>query len=397
MTPKKLMIITAGYWQIPVILKAKELGYYVIATDSNPNAEGVEYADEFYNINSLDTDSLINIAVLRNISGVIAEQTDIAVKTAAEIAQALGLRGIGTEVAFKATNKSEMRDICSKAGIPIPKYGCVSSIDDAILIANEIGFPVIIKPTDSQSSKGVAKVNDIFELKKCFDEAMSHSYEGRVLIEELLIGIESSVEAYVKNGVSKVLGISEKTKSMPPYSFDLRLIYPARFSNKLLKELIDLNQLVTNAINIPFGISHAEFIITKKGIYLLEIAARGCGSGVASILIPALTGFDPIAARILDAFGIEYSPVLSNSSNFAILEFLIFDEGKISAIYGLDEALKIPGVLSVDLFIKTGQSLSNVKNGAERHGYCIVIGETFAIVEERIKTVKKYIHVKFES
>jgi biotin carboxylase len=393
MEKKTLLVLTAGYWQKPVIRCAQSLGLHVIATDASANAPSAGLADEFIQVDSLDVERLVEIARRHDVSGVIAEQTDLAVVSAAVVADRCNLPGISVDVAKRATNKKLMRDACAKAGIPIPKYRCVENAKEAIDAANEIGLPVVVKPTDSQSSKGVAKVWNVSDISLWFDHAVQESRESKVLIEQMLTGIESSVEAYVHNGQIVTLGICEKIKSPPPYSFDTRLLYPATFSEETMADLKRTNEDVVRAIGIPFGITHAEYIITPKGVFLLEVAARGCGAGVASVLLPAMTGVDPIKARIKSALGeLEDLPTLM-AKRCGLLEFLMLPRGEILSISGLSEARKIAGVLAVDYFVKAGDRITDIQNGAQRPGYCLVVGDSYSELEHIMIEVKSRLDV----
>src|SRR5262245_5890145 len=168
---KKLLILTAGMWQVPVIARAKELGLTVIATDQNSAAPGLALADVSELVSCLDRDAVLAVARKHRVDGVVAEQTDVAVVTAAHVAQELGLPGIDVDTALRATNKWLMREACRRAGVPIPKYRKVKSPDEARQAAEEIGLPVVVKPVDGQSSKGVAKVWQLSDIPHWYESA----------------------------------------------------------------------------------------------------------------------------------------------------------------------------------------------------------------------------------
>lgn len=393
---KRILIIAAGVWQIPVIQKAKELGLTVICTDKDPNAPGFQYADFHETIDITDLEGTLKTAEKYRVDAVITEQTDIAVPTAAYVAEKLGLPGIGYEVALRATNKFLMREACRKAGIPMPKYHRVNNLSDAIEVAEEIGYPVIIKPVDSQSSRGVAKIFSPDDIKKWFQGAFSSSRSGFCLIEELMVGTESSIEGFVINEKLNIMGICDKTKCPPPYSYDIRLVYPADFDRLTLDKMIDMNQQITNAIGIKYGITHTEMIVTKDGPRLIEIAARGCGSKVASDLIPAMTGIDITKLRILQAFNIKIN-INKTQQKSGILEFIMLPEGKIVEITGLDEVKNINGVLDIHLFVKVGDVVGVIDCGRKRPGYLLAIGDSRGEVIEIAEEVKKKLHIRIET
>lgn len=394
---KRLLVLTAGMWQAPVIARAKELGLTVIVTDHNPSAPGLALADASELVSCLDIEAVLAVARKHRIDGVIAEQTDSAVVTAAHVAQNLGLPGIDVETALRATNKWLMREACRRAGVPIPKYHKVNSAADARQAAEEIGLPVVIKPVDGQSSKGVSKVWDLAEVPGWYEYARTASRCGDVLVEEMLTGTESSAEGFHFGDRLMVFGICEKCKCPPPHSFDVRLIYPASFPEETMAEIREVNRRVIEALGIQMGVTHAEYIVTAKGVYLLEAAARGCGAGVASKLIPAMTGFDPIAARIRQALGEKVDPPMRLTNKFGLLEFLMLPPGRIVSITGIEQARRIPGVVAIEYFVKPGDSIGTIENGAQRPGMLLAVADSRQGLMDLLREVQSTVTVRMEN
>lgn len=394
---KKLLVLTAGMWQAPVIARAKELGLTAIATDHDPDAAGLALADVPEIVSCLDIDAVLAVARKHRVDGVIAEQTDVAVVTAAHVAQALGLPGIDVETALRATNKWLMRETCRRAGIPIPRYRKVDSADEARQAAEEIGLPVVIKPVDGQSSKGVAKVWNLADVPGWYDYARAASRCGDVLVEEMLTGTESSAEGFHFGDRLMVFGVCEKCKCPPPHSFDVRLVYPATFVEETMAEIRDVNCRVIEALGIRMGVTHAEYIVTARGVYLLEAAARGCGAGVASKLVPAMTGFDPIAARIRLALGERVEPPIRLSNKFGLLEFLMLPPGRIASISGLEEARRLPGVVALEYFVRPGDVVGAIENGAQRPGMLLAVANSRQGLIDLLNQVQSVAKVQMET
>jgi biotin carboxylase len=391
---KKLLILTAGMWQVPVITRARELGLTVIATDQNSAAPGLALADVPELVSCLDIEAVLAVARKHRVDGVVAEQTDIAVVTAAHVTQELDLPGIDVDTALRATNKWLMREACRRAGVPIPQYRKVNSADEARQAAEEIGLPVVVKPVDGQSSKGVAKVWKISDIPHWYEGARLASRCGDVLVEEMLTGTESSAEGFHFGERLLVLGISEKWKCPPPHSFDVRLIYPASFPEATMNEIRDVNRRVIEALGIRFGVTHAEYIVTAEGVFLLEAAARGCGAGVASQLIPAMTGFDPISARIRQALGEQIDRPARLDGKFGLLEFLMLPPGRIASIESVEKARRIPGVVALEYFVKPGDSIGAIENGAQRPGMLLAVAESRDGLMDLLKKVHSTVHVR---
>lgn len=375
---KTLLVITGSSWQIPIITKAKEMGIRVLVTDRSPNAPAFGLADGTLIADSFAKETILEWAKSNKISGVISEQTDVGVTTAAYISENLGLPGISYEASQAATNKHIMREVCRDAGVPIPRFEKAVTLDEATNAAASIGYPIVIKPTDAQASRGVAKVWKAEDLPYWFNNAKKHSTSGVLLVEEMLEGCESSVEAFNSNGKITTLGICDKTKCPPPHSFDVQLIYPGRFSQAVLEELENVNMKVIKAIGITHGFSHAEYIVTNRGVKLLEIAARGCGSGVATTLLPAMTGIDLISCRIRQALGDNPRLELPKLVKYGILEFLLLPEGKLTQLSGISAAKQVPGVIALGFKYGIGDIIQPPKSGDQRPGYFHAVADSHA-------------------
>ena len=390
---KKLLVLTAGRYQESVIATAHDMGVVVVATDRNPEARGLMAADFSEVVGAEDLEAILAVARKHRVDGVIAEQTDVAVRGAAYAAEQMGLPGIGYDVSVAATDKWLMRERCRTAGIPGPQYRKVETLEDALAAAEEIGPPIVLKPVDAQASRGVSKIWDLAELPERFASAARYSSSGAFLVEEMMTGAEASLEGFVDGERACVLAISDKTKCEPPFTYDLQLLYPTSLPEAVIAELESVNDRVIRAIGISMGLTHAEYIVTERGVRLLEIAARGCGSHVATLLLPAMTGVDPIRGRIRQAFGVDASLGDPTLRRCGALEFLTLPPGRVTNIAGLSEARRIPGVLDVSCNVAVGDRIGHLENGDERSGYALVAADSREEALSIIASVKSMVRI----
>ena len=96
---KKLMIMGAGIYQVPLILAAKEMGIHTIAVSIPGNYPGFAYADEILHINTVDSQAVLRAAREKQIDGICTAGTDVAVMTIGRVNDAMGLSGISYEAA----------------------------------------------------------------------------------------------------------------------------------------------------------------------------------------------------------------------------------------------------------------------------------------------------------
>jgi formate-dependent phosphoribosylglycinamide formyltransferase (GAR transformylase) len=369
----KILILGASTWHIPWLKKAKALGFIVYATDWSKTAEGKDVPHHFSPIDLRDKEATLAYAQKHQV-GAIFTSAEIGVQTAAYVAAKMGLHYHSEKLAFCATNKFAMREKAQMIGIDIPGYQLASTLAGTLIAAGQIGFPLIIKPVDNFSSKGIYVINNQDELEKAFFKSIACSFDGKVLIEEFMTGTEGSVEALIKNGVPYIMGISKKQKSSLPYRYDLLLEYPGDYSPAQLALIKQFVNKLVSGFEIKNGIIHIEIMVKQLEIKLIEFAIRGCGSKVVTHLMPALTNYDVMAYALWNAFGIQ-KPILFSTKNYGVLKFIMLPKGKIKHITGKETIRKLPGILDFDIERKSGDLIEEIEDGRNRPGYLLAYSE----------------------
>ena len=158
---KKILILGAGIYQVPLIETAKRLGIYTIVASIPGNYPGFELADKVYYENTTDYKKILSIARREEVDGIVTAGTDVAVITIGKVCDALGLRGLSFEAAEIATDKLLMKQCYEKYGVRSAKFRRVSFDDPhyANIIA-DLTLPVMFKSVDSSGSRGIVKVDD---------------------------------------------------------------------------------------------------------------------------------------------------------------------------------------------------------------------------------------------
>lgn len=210
MERQRIMILGAGRDQTAIIKKSRQMGFFVIVVSIPGEYPGFLLADKSYEIDVRQKEAVFEIARLEKICGIVTDQLDASVPTVAYVAEKMGLAGIGFDCALNFTNKYKMRQICTEIGIAVPKYFQAATVEEAKNCANKLGFPLVIKPVDSEGSRGVSKVNRIGELEGKFENALRRSRSKRVIIEEFFLGMEFAVLGFVLDYEYTNLGIGDR-------------------------------------------------------------------------------------------------------------------------------------------------------------------------------------------
>lgn len=329
---KKIAILGASYLQKPLILKAKEMGLetHVFAWKEGNVVE--EISDYYYEISILDKENILTECLKIGIDGIISIASDIAMSTVNYVAAKMDLVGNSIEATYKSTDKYEMRKALKRGGIPCPYF---EFFDEPNFIEkSKFNFPVIVKPTDRSGSRGVTKVESFKGVNLAIVKALNNSINGRVIVEEFIVGREFSIEMISYKGIHYEIAITDKVTTGAPFFVEIEHHQPAHL-NDLQKSVI--NKCVKdslNALGIEHGASHSEVLLTKDGdIRVVEIAARMGGELIGSHMVRLSTGYDFVKGVIQVALG-EFTKLDYNKfkNDFSGVYYVLPKPGKIIAI-----------------------------------------------------------------
>lgn len=384
---KKILIVGASILQLPAIQKAKELGYYVGVADYNPDAIGIPYADEYFNVSTIDIDGIVKVAQDFKPDGIMTLATDMPMRAVAAACQTLGLPGINSETALRATDKGEMIKAFEAHGVEHPWYYIALNEEEFEKVIEKITYPCIVKPTDNAGSRGVVLCCDLDELKKGYAYARCESRGGAVIIEEYLRGPEFSVEVMVVEGEPHVLQITDKITTGAPHFVEMGHSQPTQQSADNQEKIRDLACRAVKAIGINVGPAHVEIILTAHGPKMVELGARMGGDCITTHLVPLSTGIDMVGATIRLACGenIDITPKWNKGS---AIRYFNSHKGVVKAIEGIGEAESIVGVHEISIVHHVGEKIGEIGSSIDRVGFVIAQSET---VDEAVRVCERAI------
>lgn len=388
---KKVLIIGASILQLPAIRKAKDLGYYVGVADFNPEAIGIPYADEYFNVSTIDVDGVVEVAKGFQPDGIMTLATDMPMRAVAAACRELGLPGISPETALKATDKAEMIKAFEAHEVEHPWYFIVSDRTAFDSIIGQISYPCIMKPTDNAGSRGVVLCHNKSELLNGYDYASHESRGGAVIIEEYLQGPEFSIEVMTVNGIPHILQITDKITTGSPHFVEMGHTQPTRQPKGIQEKIKDLTCRAVKAVGINIGPAHVEMILTAQGPKMVELGARMGGDCITTHLVPLSTGIDMVAATIKLACG-EEADIEPKWSKGAAIRYFETPVGVLKSINGLEEARNICGLKEISFVHEIGEAVGEIGSSVDRIGFVIAQDETAEsaanICEQARKTIK---------
>ena len=300
---KKVLIVGAGFLQDFVIRRARELGYYTIAIDGNPNAVGLKHADKSAAINIIDREACYRFAMNEGVDGVITAATDYGVLSVSYIAEKLGLPGLKYETARRIKNKYRVRQRLIEAHVDDTREAYIAD-RGTNLHELDIHYPVMVKPCDGSGSRAVQRVDNPGELVAACKAAMESSLIGKALIETFVAGKEYGAESMVVNDEIHVLGIMKKFMTEPPYYAELGHQIPSELPDTLERKAKSCVEKAIRALEINHGAINMDLIIGDDGdVHIVDVGARMGGNMIGPCIIPIGTGFSYMENLIRTAVG----------------------------------------------------------------------------------------------
>lgn len=387
--PKLIMVLAGSAWQIPIVKKIKSMGFKTLVVNLYIDSPAFEYSDYHEVADILDKETCLDIARKYNIDAILSEQSDIAMNTVAYIANILKLPSIGEECASLYTNKLLMRDFSRDNNLPYPEYEICYTAKEVEDFFVQIKHEMIIKPLDSNSSRGVFKISNVENIQNKFTEALSFSKVVKAVIAERFIeGTEFTIDGLKTKGNHLTLAISEKKH----YSYNSNIAYELFFSHYSTKynydKLKKINDRFVEQSDLPDGsLTHAEYKFENGKFYLIEIAARGGGNLVSSDIVPIMSGVDTYQYLINTALGLPNKAVNVNDkllTRCAVLYFFDTPDngGLVKGIEGVDFLEKSKNILTYKLNFKVGDKIERAKNDAERIGFYIAYADSRKELED---------------
>ncbi len=372
----KVLVLAGGYPQIALIKELKKRGYTVLLADYYADAIAREYADSFYQISTLDVEAVTRLAQQEQVDLLITACTDQALHTVAMVSEKLGLPCyIDYRTALNVTNKQYMKQVFADNGIPTARHLVATTLNEADV--SSMRFPLIVKPADCNSSKGVQKVYDSKELNEAFEAAVSLSRTDTAVIEEFVEGLEITVDVQVVDGKAIVLSKAYSDKIKDDSKF---VIYRTRFpvceTDAVHRQIEDTAQRIADSFGLRNSLMLIQLISDGKQIYVLEFSAR-TGGGVKHELIRNVCGFDVISAVVDLTLGLQPELKLrAPLKKYITNTFIYCHPGVYDHLEGFEE-LREEGVIdSYFVFRAKGTRFNGVNASGDRVGGFTIMSDT---------------------
>ena len=390
---KKLMVMGAGTYQVPLIKRAKALGIYTIAVSIPGKYPGFQYADEVCYEDTRNYERILEIAREKHIDGIVTAGTDVAVITIGKVCDELGLRGLSFEAAQIASDKIRMKEKYEEYGVRTARFREVSFTDDLEERIRGLEYPLIFKAVDSSGSRGIVRVNSRGEFAQAVEYVKGTTKKDSFLIEEFIEGEEFGAQAFVQDGKLEFIlphgdYVFHGDTGVPighfaPYDLPEEVIQDARIQLEKAARAMGLDNCAINA----------DFILRNNQTYVLELGGRS-GATCLVELVSIYYGFDYYEKLIRVALGEKVDfPQNSAVPNASML--LRSDKDGVIKSQRNDNPPD-PDIYEVQFDYEVGDPVKKFHVGPNRIGHVVTKGETLDIAVAKLKEALAKVHIEVE-
>jgi biotin carboxylase len=309
---------------------------------------------------------------------------DIRITEAARLAERLKLRFLNTKSAVAMRDKFTVRTILAGKGINQPEFALATNNQQLRAAIDNMGFPVLVKPSDGYGSQNIATFlteDDLNPLLDPLDDYLPCQTDygfgvkanDRLLIERYISGQLVGCDTLTQNGKHIMLGINEKLMYPPPSSAIKGSCFPSEQYE--IDKIQDYVFSILDALDFNDGVTHTEILLSQEGPLLVEVNPRLVGAKIPRLLNLALGR--SIHADVID---LHLGKPLSERSyrseyGFAVSRWITTEvTGSLEDV--IIPPIPNPGIRHVEILKKPGDSVSYPYQNNDRIGYIMTLGDT---------------------
>lgn len=357
---KKVLITGGSHSELPLILAAKELGYFVITTGNNIDGIGHKISDEYIRGDFSDMDFVLHLAKSRNVDGIISGCNDFAYISTAYACEKLNFKGHDNfQTACSFHQKNSFMNKAKKAGASIPKTIFCSNYDDVINAVQLIGFPIIIKPVDLTGGKGVSVCKSFKEIKTAFITARNCTRQSGVVVEQFVEGTNHGASFLIKD------------KKVCFSFFDNEQYYknkylvsgactPSTLKQKSKQLLINDIEAISLEYNLCDGLFHTQFILNSEGIPVIIDPCRRAPGDLYIKLVEYSTGVNYAMEIVKSELGFPLNSKYNIENKCVARECIMTDKNGTFDCIEIDDTIK-SNIIDLFVWAKSGDLIDDYK------------------------------------
>lgn len=365
---KRLLVLGGTSASLNVVKEAHKMGMYVIVTDMEESGVSKEIADESYRISTIDIEGLKKLIKEKNIDGVFCGPSEFNLVNVLNVCKAAGLPFYATREQWDiCSNKANFKELCRSYGVPcVPEYGLTGELCEEALA--RIEYPVILKPVDGCSSKGISVCSSKDQVEDAFKKALSYSESKKVILEKYIQnkGVGVSARYIVSDGDVRLSLMGDRYVLDPVERSALitaLIIYPSKYTKDYIEHVDAKVSRMFQGIGIQNASLFMQALPEAGNLYFHEMGLRLSGGLTYEITGPA-NGINDMQMMIRYAVGETFctaeekkriDPYLGGKC--AAIFSVAVKPGVIGKIEGLSEIFEKIDITSFSQYYQLGDSI----------------------------------------
>jgi len=412
-----LLLLPSGTYKAPDFLDAaRRLGADVVVASETEQTLADAMGDRALVVDLADPKGsaakITALAARLPLDAVVAVD-DQGLLIAALAAHELGLPANDAEAVRRTRNKAAMRAALAAAAFPAahvteggdrpallqPSYRVVGPGDDVVAAAEEIGWPVVVKPVSLSASRGVIRADEPAAAKEAAARVRAildgdgHPGGEPILVEQYVPGEEVAVEALLRRGDLEVLAIFDKPDPLTgPFFEETLYVTPSRLPAETKEAIGRAVAAAAAAIGLREGPVHAELRIDPAGTpWILEVAARTIG-GLCARTLRFAAGVTLEELVLRHALGLPIDPRRERPAA-GVMMLPIPKAGRLVAVHGQDQARAVDHITALEISIPSGGIVRPLPEGDRYLGFLFARASGPAEVEEALRAAHAALEV----
>jgi biotin carboxylase len=394
---KKAIVLGGTDDHIRLIEILKDKGYYTVLIDYFENPPAKNFADEHIRESTLDINKITALAKELNPDLVITACIDQSLLTMAYVCEKLKLScHISYQIALELTNKAIMKQKFVENQIPSSGFFILENSSKNINI--DLKYPLVVKPADANSSKGITKVLNSNGIDAAIEYAYSFSRSKKVIVEEFVEGEEFSVDIAITDFEPTILLLTKNIKlAINPNNFTIaQSLYPATYDDSILNKIKEIAKKLTLCFGLKNGPMLIQLLYDGENISVVEFSAR-IGGGSKHHFIKKMTGFDLLDWYVNLLINEIKEIEVHQMYKFGSMNYIYAKNATINEFNGFD-TLKNKGIIEQFFYYKTkGMKINSHISSADRPAGYMISDNLYEQYIYKTKFAKEHIEISDEN
>jgi len=376
----RLLVLGGGVYQVPLIRRAREFDLETIVVTPAGPFPGIRLGDHHWDLNTTDEEAVLDAARSYGIDAVATTGTDVCLPVLGRLVDELGLHGPSASSARMSADKTLMKRAFAGHGVPTAAFEIVTSLTGARDASRRLGFPLIVKATDSSGSRGVTRVDSSDTLETAWGRAWAVSRNRLIVVERCLQGVELGAQAFVCGDEVVAVFAHNDTVTSPPFQTPIGHSLPANLTTAQSAELQDIVCRAVRALDIRDAVCNVDLMFADGEIHVLEIGAR-MGATCLPENVAAFTGIDVYGSLVQLALGEAPAVQATREQPNASLLLRSQTPGIVREVSVPHAVSEHQDVIELQIDVRRDDRVKAFQVGPDRIGHLVVRGDTAAQAE----------------